>query len=147
MIAQWHYGVMDRMRLTDRPEELLLSPFIYFISMRELPAIQSILVKALRKAQGSNRRIRRLQVAFGEISELDQTSIQKHWEEIRRGTPAEHAQLHFRSITAEVQCMACFRQYHPLGGKIHCPYCGSYGAKVLTGEEFYLESIEWIDDP
>ena len=114
--------------------------------MRELPAIQSILAKALVKARESNRRIRSLHLAFGEIAELDQTSIQKHWEEIRRGTPAEQAQLHFRSITAEVQCMACFRKYHPLDGRIHCPYCGSYGAKVLTGEEFYLESIEWIDD-
>ena len=23
-----------------------------------------------------------------------------------------------------------------------CPHCGSYGAKILAGEEFYLESIE-----
>ena len=39
--------------------------------------------------------------------------------------------------------MACFMKYHPLDGKIHCPYCGSYGAKVLSGEEFFLESMEW----
>ena len=30
----------------------------------------------------------------------------------------------------------------PEGGEIHCPYCGSYGAKIVSGEEFYLESIE-----
>lgn len=38
--------------------------------------------------------------------------------------------------------MACFGKYHPLHGEIHCPYCGSYGAKILSGEEFDLESIE-----
>lgn len=111
--------------------------------MRQLSIIQPVLAKALLKTRESNKRIRRLQLALGEISELDQNSIQKQWDELSRGTLAERASLHFRSIKAEVQCMACFEKYHPLHGKIHCPYCGSYGAKVLSGEEFYLESIEW----
>ena len=114
--------------------------------MRELHILQSVLAKALSKARETDRRIKRLQLALGEISELDQISIQKHWDELSKGTPMERAQLHFRFIKAEVQCMACFQKYHPLGGKIHCPYCGSYGAKVLSGEEFFLESIEWDDD-
>jgi hydrogenase nickel incorporation protein HypA/HybF len=114
--------------------------------MRQLSAIQSVLAKALLKARESNQRVRSLQLALGEISEIDPASIQKHWEEISNGTPAERAQLRFRSIKAEVQCMACFEKYHPLDRKIHCPYCGSYGAKVLSGEEFYLESIEWDNE-
>ena len=111
--------------------------------MRELNATQAILAKALLRARESNaQRIKSLRLAIGEISELDQSSIQEHWEELSQGTPAERAQLHFRLIQAEVQCMACFMKYHSLAGKIHCPHCGSYGAKVLAGEEFYLESIE-----
>jgi Zn finger protein HypA/HybF involved in hydrogenase expression len=58
------------------------------------------------------------------------------------GTPLEHAQIHFRLITAEAQCMACFKKYHPADGIIHCPNCGSFGAKILSGEEFYIEHIE-----
>jgi hydrogenase nickel insertion protein HypA len=112
--------------------------------MRELNAIQSVLAKALLKAGASNaKRIKTVYLAIGEIAELDQTSIQRHWAEISQGTPAEHAQLHFRSINAEVQCMSCFMKYHPIDGKIHCPHCGSYGAKILSGEGFYLESIEF----
>jgi hydrogenase nickel incorporation protein HypA/HybF len=110
--------------------------------MRYMRAIQSILAKVLLKARESNQRIRSLQLALGEISELDQVSIRTHWEQISKGTPAERAQLRIRSIKAEVQCMACFMKYNPLDRKIHCPYCGSYGAKVISGEEFYLESIE-----
>ncbi len=114
--------------------------------MRELNATQSILTKTLLKADESNaKRIRSLRIALGEISELDQDAIRKHWGELSRGTPAEDAQLDFRSVNAEVQCMTCFQKYHPMDGKIHCPYCGSYGAKILSGEEFYLESIE-LDD-
>lgn len=110
--------------------------------MRELNAIQSIFAKALLKARQADKRIKSLQLAVGELSELDRPSIQKHWEELTQGTAAERAQLHFRFIKAEVQCMACFSKYYPANGNIHCPYCGSYGAKILSGEEFFLESIE-----
>lgn len=110
--------------------------------MRESRAVQSILARAIQKAREENSVIRSLQVAIGEISELDQSSIQRYWDELKRGTTAEQAQLQIRIIVAELQCMACFQKYHPVDGKIHCPFCGSYGAKVLSGEEFFLESIE-----
>ena len=113
--------------------------------MRELQAIQKILNKSLAQA-GEPSRIKKIHLIIGEISELDQGLIQQHWPELSKGTAAEHAQLHFRLKTAEVQCMACFNKYHPADGKIHCPYCGSYGAKILTGEEFDLESIELDHD-
>ena len=110
--------------------------------MHELNATQSILTKALAEACESSKRVKSIQLAIGEISELDRNSIRKHWGDLSQGTAAERAQLYFRSIKAEVQCMACFSKYAPADGKIHCPYCGSYGAKILSGEEFFLESIE-----
>jgi hydrogenase nickel incorporation protein HypA/HybF len=109
--------------------------------MRELEFTQNILNKSLSRIPNA-RRIKIVHLIIGEVSELDQNLIERHWRELGKGTPAEHAQLHFRSIKAEVQCMACFNKYHPQNGKIHCPYCGSYGAKILSGEEFDLESIE-----
>jgi len=108
--------------------------------MRELPSTQTILKKALLEA--GTIKIKNVYLALGEITELDQSLIQQHWNDLSKGTPAEQAELHFRLIKAEVQCMACFEKYHPVDGKIHCPHCGSYGAKVLSGEEFILESIE-----
>lgn len=109
--------------------------------MRELQSTQNVLRKSLLQVKDQER-IRNIHLVIGEISELDKSLIQKHWSELSKGTPAEHAQLHFRLIKAEVQCMACFGKYHPVDGRIHCPNCGSYGAKVLSGEEFDLESVE-----
>ena len=111
--------------------------------MREREAAKFILDKALRQARDSNaKQVRRLHLLLGEISELDRNSIQKNWEELSKGTLAETAQLHIRRATAEVQCMSCFQKYHPENGNILCPYCGSMGAKILSGEEFSIESIE-----
>jgi hydrogenase nickel incorporation protein HypA/HybF len=108
--------------------------------MPEFQSTQVILKKAL--LQAGNARIKNIYLALGEIAELDPSLIRQHWQDLSKGTPAEQAQLHIRLIQAEVQCMACFGKYHPLDGKIHCPNCGSFGAKVLSGEEFTLESIE-----
>ena len=108
--------------------------------MREQQSIKALFDKVIRQTGAA--RIRQVQIAIGEMSELDQEVIQMHWVELTRDTTLEHAQLQFRPITAEAQCMACFKKYHPENGTIHCPHCGSFGAKILSGEEFYVEHIE-----
>lgn len=115
------------------------------MTRREFQSTQAILRKSLSLANDT-RRIKSVHLIVGEVSELDQNLIQQHWRELSKGTLAEHAQLYFRLRKAEVQCMACFGKYQPENGRIHCPYCGSYGAKILSGEEFDLESIELDDE-
>lgn len=108
--------------------------------MREGQSTKTLFDKVLRQAGGA--RVRRVQIAFGEICELDQDAVRAHWLELSKGTLLEHAEVHFRLITAEAQCMSCFKKYRPANGEIHCPNCGSYGAKILSGEEFHVDSIE-----
>jgi len=104
---------------------------------------RTILQQVLSRAHESSlTRIEIVNLVLGEIADLDRIVIQSHWNELSQGTPAEQADLRFRLIPAEVQCMSCFEKYHPEGGAIHCPYCGSFGAKILAGEECYLESVE-----
>ena len=113
------------------------------IQMREFHSTKFILDKIIQQARTINgTRVKNVHLVLGEISELDQNSIQKHWNELSKNTVAENAQLHFRIMIAEVQCMSCFKKYHPKNGIIHCDNCGSFGAKILTGEEFHVESIE-----
>ena len=108
--------------------------------MREIETIRSILAKVL--LQSDSHPVKDVNLVLGEIAEMTDATIQQYWDELSKGTLAEQAELHFRSINAEVQCMACFQKYHPIDKKIHCPYCGSFGAKILAGEEIRLESIE-----
>ncbi|MBV6452360.1 MAG: hydrogenase nickel incorporation protein HypA [Anaerolineales bacterium] len=109
----------------------------------EIEAARAMLTKVLQHAREHGAaKVNHLHIAIGEIAELDQDLILAHWRDLSKGTLAEPAQLHFRAIAADAQCMACFKKYHPEGGEIRCPYCGSYGAKIVSGEEFYIESIE-----
>ncbi len=111
--------------------------------MHELYATQAILEKALQKAREAQAaRVTDLYLVVGEISTYADESVQFYWDEISKGTPAEGARLHFRHVSAEAQCMACFTKYHPQEGEIVCPQCGAVGARILAGEEFFMESLD-----
>ena len=111
--------------------------------MHELYATQAILEKAIQKATEENaKRITDVYLVVGEISTYVDDSVRFYWDEISKQTIAEGATLHFRRVRAEMQCMACFTKYFPEGDEILCPNCGSSGAKILAGEEFYMEALD-----
>ncbi len=111
--------------------------------MHELYATQAILDRALEKAGEQNAsRITDAYIVVGEISTYTDDSVQFYWDEITKGTVAEGAKLHFRHVPAELQCMTCSTKYRPKEGEIVCPNCGSTGARIWSGEEFYLEALD-----
>lgn len=112
--------------------------------MREEESTKALFSKTLQKTAGA--RVTQVHLALGEIAELDPEAVRLHWVRLSKGTPLERAQLYIRLIRAEAQCMACFKKYLPVNGGIHCPNCGSFGAKILAGEEFHVEHIEMDEE-
>jgi hydrogenase nickel incorporation protein HypA/HybF len=115
---------------------------IYHLRM-SMPSATAFLQKIIRQIDESGaNRVTAIHLALGELSEPDPAAFQTQWNELTKNTPLEQARLRIRLIPAEVQCMACFQTYRPVEKRIHCPHCGSFGAKILTGEECILDSIE-----
>ncbi len=85
---------------------------------------------------------RSIQVALGELFPLDEEQLRTQWRELTKHTSLAQCSLTIRVIPAEQQCMVCFQKYHPSNKETSCPRCGSVGAKIIAGEEFYLESIK-----
>jgi Zn finger protein HypA/HybF involved in hydrogenase expression len=83
-------------------------------------------------------RITSVRIAVGELIPFSDQQIHTQWDE----SPLAQIPLIIRRLPAEQQCMACFEKYHPARAEVACPHCGSAGAKIIAGEEFYLESIE-----
>lgn len=111
--------------------------------MHELAVTESLLKIALDYAEKANaKQVTTLNIVIGELSSMVDDSVQFYWETIAKDTIAEKATLHFRRIPAELQCMTCFNKYHPKDGELVCPQCGGVGAKILAGEEFFLETID-----
>jgi len=111
--------------------------------MHELAVTQSILEIAVRHAEGQQaKRITDLFIVMGDWSSTVDDSIQFYWDMISDGTIAKGANLHFKRIPVEIQCLDCSYIYKPDSRELLCPKCFSTHIKVKTGEEFYLEAIE-----
>jgi hydrogenase nickel incorporation protein HypA/HybF len=111
--------------------------------MHELAVTESLLEIALRHAgQGSARRITDLYLVIGQWSSILDDSIQFYWDIISDGTIAKGATLHFRRVPVVLTCQDCGKEYSPASEEFTCPQCSGTHARVKTGEEFYLDSIE-----
>lgn len=81
-----------------------------------------------------------IQIALGELFPLTEEQLRSQWNELVKDSPLATSKLSIHIIPAEQQCMVCFQKYHPRNKETACPYCKSMGAKILTGEEFYIET-------
>jgi Zn finger protein HypA/HybF involved in hydrogenase expression len=81
-----------------------------------------------------------IQIALGELFPLAEEQLRLQWDELVKDSPLASTKLYIRIIPAEQQCMVCFQKYHPQNKETACPHCKSMGAKILSGEEFYVET-------
>ena len=102
--------------------------------MQKNPRLSAIIDHLLRQPT----RVTSVHVAIGESVLFSDEQIHAQWGE----SPFAKIPLTIRRVPAEQQCMACFEKYHPTSAEISCPRCGSVGAKIISGEEFFLESVE-----
>lgn len=79
-----------------------------------------------------------IQLAIGELI-YDEKEFNKQWQELVSQTPLQNTKINIRIIPAEQQCMVCFLVYHPTKKETACPQCRSVGAKIISGEECYLD--------
>ena len=111
--------------------------------MHELPVTQSLLEIALRHAQKSDaKRILSLNIVIGQFATIVDDSVQFYWDLVAQDTMAASARLNFRRIPAELLCQECDERYIPSPEELACPVCHSENVKIVSGREFFLESID-----
>ena len=111
--------------------------------MHELSITESIMNIALTHAQKAEaKKITDVYVVMGQLSSLVDDSVQFYWDIITENTICEGAILHFERIPAKLICIDCNNSYTLSGPLTPCPECGSSRVQVISGEEFWLNSIE-----
>ncbi len=111
--------------------------------MHEHGVTEEILKNALHHAESAGApKITEVYVVLGRLSNVTQDSVQFYWEVLSKGTAAEGARLHFRDISPEMECTDCGRRFCPGGEETACPQCGATNARLVAGQEFYLEAID-----
>jgi hydrogenase nickel incorporation protein HypA/HybF len=111
--------------------------------MHELAVTENLLNIAMRHAtQAGAVRVTSLQLVIGQLSSIVDDSVQFYWDMFSVGTLCEGAQLRFERRPALLKCLDCDQTYTLCNELTDCPHCHSVRLKIMSGEEFYLDSIE-----
>lgn len=113
--------------------------------MHELAVTESILDIAQKHAiQAQAARVTDIYIVMGKLSSIVDDSIQFYWDMISQDTMCVGAKLHFNRIPAKLVCLSCGNNYNLDDGLTPCPQCSSTQVKVISGEEFWVDSIEIV---
>mgnify|MGYP001019035590 CR=1 FL=1 len=103
--------------------------------MHELAVAQNIIaiIEAEEKKQGF-KRVLSISLRIGELSGVIPECLLEFFPMAARGTAAEGAAL------ISVRCLSCGAEGRP--EKACCSVCGAENIKLISGREFFVESIE-----
>jgi hydrogenase nickel incorporation protein HypA/HybF len=111
--------------------------------MHELSITESILEIATRHAEAAGaQRVTIINLIIGRLSSVVDDSVQFYWDIISQNTICAGSVLHFERTPARMKCMDCDCEYSFENDLIPCPQCGSFLSRVISGEEFRMDSIE-----
>lgn len=116
--------------------------------MHELSVMASILRTVLDHArQNQVRRIVAVNLRVGELTDLLDEWMQKYFDHLSQGTPAEGALLKIERSPVVLTCRDCNQGLtidKSDWGKAVCTGCGGSNMTVTAGKEFYIKNIEAI---
>lgn len=111
--------------------------------MHELSVTKNLLEIALQHGKKAGaKKITSLHLVIGPLSSIVDESVQFYWDIIAKETMAEGAKLHFNRTECKFICLECDQEFLHNNENFCCPACGSIKVRLLSGDEFYLESID-----
>ncbi len=111
--------------------------------MHELSVTENVLEIACKHAEKAKaKKVTDIFLVIGRLSSIVDDSIQFYWNLISKDTLCENARLHFKRVPAKLVCTDCGHEYTLKNDLMPCPNCGSARVRVLSGDEFNLDSIE-----
>lgn len=113
--------------------------------MHELAVTESILEIATTHARNAGAsKVTDIYMTIGRLSSIVDDSVQFYWDIISEGSLCEHSVLHFERVPAKLVCQTCGTEYTLDGELTFCPKCQSADVKIISGDDFHLDSIEVI---
>lgn len=87
-----------------------------------------------------------IRITIGELSEVQEVSLEFAFEALTPDTMAEGATLSITKLPARSRCLKCGAEYEHDRFQMACPECGDYHTELLQGRELRIDSIETEDD-
>ncbi|MDY6836304.1 MAG: hydrogenase maturation nickel metallochaperone HypA [Chloroflexota bacterium] len=111
--------------------------------MHELCLTEGLLRVVLEHAESAQARcVSHINLVMGEMSGIVCDSVQFCFDLLSKDTIADGAKLSFRFEPMEVSCRMCGTIFPLNQSGWDCPSCHEWDAQIVSGHEFYVESIE-----
>ncbi len=98
----------------------------------------------LVKSKVSHGDVSLVRIKVGELTAVEEASMQFAFEVLKEGTGLENAKLELIYVPGEACCSKCDLQYSVEKYRVICPECGESG-RIVAGKELYVDSLE-VDD-
>ena len=110
--------------------------------MHELAVTESILNIATEHAQKANaQHVTDIYLVIGQLASIVDDSVQFYWDMISQDSICSNAKLHFTRVPAKLECLNCNTSYTLDKELTFCPNCHSSRVKIISGDDFHLDSI------
>jgi hydrogenase nickel incorporation protein HypA/HybF len=111
--------------------------------MHESGLTENLFDHVLIHAREANaRKIIRVKVTIGALSDATPESIQFYWDSLAPGSIAEGAVLEFDTAPGTARCNSCGEEFEIADLYAACPKCGAFPVTVTGGNGVYLSSLE-----
>ncbi len=111
--------------------------------MHELSIVEGILDAVIPEVKKYKvERVLEIRLKVGAMSGIVPQCIHEYFQVASRGTIAEGAKITIEKIPVRIRCTDCGYDGPISLGKFRCPECGGINFRVLSGNEYYVDSVE-----
>lgn len=87
-------------------------------------------------------KITEVKLVVGEMTAVEETTLSACFEAFAKDTVAEGAQVVFERVPLTGKCQQCGQVFKIENYKFSCPDCEATAVEVVSGREFYVDSLE-----
>ncbi|SEF77048.1 hydrogenase nickel incorporation protein HypA/HybF [Caloramator fervidus] len=111
--------------------------------MHELAITEGIIKIASEVAEKNKaKKVLNIKIKCGDFSGVVPSLIQEYFDIVSKGTIVEGAKLIIDRVPIRIYCFECQSESEIQRSQICCPKCGAYKYKMISGKEFFVESLE-----
>ncbi|HVP37220.1 MAG TPA: hydrogenase maturation nickel metallochaperone HypA [Terriglobales bacterium] len=112
--------------------------------MHELSLAQGI-IQVIEEELGKSKEkgiVRKINLRVGKLSFVEPEALVFSFEFCSKKTQCENAKLVIEKVPLNCKCQDCGKGFSPEEAVFICPDCNSSRIKIISGEEFCIDSFE-----
>jgi hydrogenase nickel incorporation protein HypA/HybF len=86
--------------------------------------------------------VRRVRLEIGALAAVELEALRFAFDVVKRGSPAEGAELDIEQVPGAAWCMQCSRNVSIGERTDPCPECGSWQLQVTGGDQMRVKELE-----